>query len=51
MEFAEDKLKDALVPSLTEIFRRFYEYRDTWLKLLQVMTELDCLSSLAITSG
>ena len=51
MEFAEDKLKDAIAPFLTAIFRKFYEKREIWLKCLSILTELDCLASFAILSG
>jgi hypothetical protein len=30
LEFAEDKLKDALAPFLTSIFKKFYEKRSIW---------------------
>ena len=48
---AEDDLKDAMSPFLTAIFRSFHEKKKTWLQVLQVLTELDCLASLAIASG
>jgi DNA mismatch repair ATPase MutS len=51
LEFAEDKLKDAIAPFLTNLFHKFYSRRDTWLKVLSILTELDCLASFAILSG
>lgn len=44
-------MKNALMPFLTEIFRSFHEKKSMWLQILQIISELDCLTSLAITSG
>ena len=51
LEFAEDRLKDAMTPFLTSIFRKFYEKRQIWERCVSVLTELDCLASFAILSG
>lgn len=51
LESAEDRLKDALSPFLTAIFSNFHEKKTMWLQIVQVLTELDCLASLAIASG
>jgi DNA mismatch repair protein MSH6 len=51
LERAEDLLKDAMVPFLCAIFSRFHEQKDTWTSLVSVLSELDCLISLAIASG
>ena len=51
LENAEDRLKDAMSPFLTAIFKRFHEQKTIWCQILQVLTELDCLASLSIASG
>jgi len=51
LETAEESLKDAMVPFLCAIFTRFHEQKDTWSRLVSIITELDCLMSLSITSG
>ena len=51
LEVCEDNLKDALSPFLTAIFAKFHLKKTMWLQILQILTELDCLASLAITSG
>lgn len=51
LEEAEDNLQDALTPFLTAIFGNFYAKKAIWLQILQIITELDCLASLAATSG
>ena len=51
LEKAEDSLKDSMAPFLTGIFRKFHSHKSIWLQCLSVLTELDCLSSLAIVSG
>jgi DNA mismatch repair protein MSH6 len=51
LETAEEHLQDALSPFLCALFKRFHEQKATWTAALNLLTELDCLSSLAITSG
>ena len=51
LEVAEDRLKDALAPFLTAIFSKFYSQKLKWLRVLNILTEMDCLASLAIVSG
>ena len=51
LEKAEDSIKDSMAPFLTAIFQRFHSHKRMWLQCLSVLTELDCLASLAITSG
>jgi len=51
LEMAEEALKDALLPFIASMFCRFYDEREVWLKALSVLTELDCLGSLATVSG
>lgn len=51
LEVAEQRLKDAMIPFLVAIFSRFHEKKDLWMGILSILTELDCLVSLAITSG
>ena len=40
-----------MIPFLVAIFSRFHEKKDVWMGILSILTELDCLVSLAITSG
>lgn len=51
LESAEETLKDAMVPFLCAIFTRFHEKKEIWSRLVSIMSELDCLMSLAITSS
>ena len=51
LEIAEEALKDAMIPFLCAIFTRFHEHKDMWDKILNVITEVDCLISLSIASG
>lgn len=51
LEIAEEALKDALLPFIASMFGKFHDERETWLKALSVLTELDCLASLATVSG
>lgn len=51
LEVAEERLQDALSPFLCTLFHRFHERKDLWNSALQLLTELDCLSSLSIVSG
>jgi DNA mismatch repair ATPase MutS len=51
LEIAEEKLQDALSPFLCTLFHRFHERKDLWNAGLNLLTELDCLASLAIVSG
>jgi DNA mismatch repair ATPase MutS len=51
LETAEERLQDALSPFLCALFRRFHERKETWNAALNLLTELDCLCSLAIVSG
>lgn len=51
LEKAEDALKDSIAPFLTAIFSKFYSHKSIWLQCLAVLTEIDCLASLAILSG
>lgn len=40
-----------MIPFLCTIFSKFHDLKDLWQAALSVLTELDCLSSLAILSG
>lgn len=40
-----------MIPFLCAIFTRFHEKKDMWDKILNVITEVDCLISLSIASG
>jgi len=51
LENAEERLKEAMVPFLCAIFSRFHEMKDVWTRAINVLTEIDCLASLAIASG
>ena len=51
LEIAEDVLKDAMMPFLSAIFAQFHEKKETWTRIVGILTEIDCLISLAVTSG
>ena len=51
LEDAEEKLKDAMVPFLCAIFSRFHQQKDIWSRIISILTEIDCLSSLSIASS
>lgn len=51
LETAEERLKDALTPFLCALFSKFHEHKDLWNQAMSMLTELDCLCSLAIVSG
>lgn len=51
LEDAEEALKSDMVPFLCAIFSRFHEKKDTWTSLVSIITEIDCLMSLAVTSA
>lgn len=51
LEHAEETLKDALTPFLCALFQRFHEHKELWNQAVSMLTELDCLASLAIVSG
>lgn len=51
LEEAEEKFKDALVPFLRTMFKKFYENRDVFSKAIQCAAELDCLCALSIISS
>ena len=51
LENTEEHLQDALSPFLCTLFGRFHAKKDTWNAALNLLTELDCLTSLAIVSG
>lgn len=40
-----------MVPFLCAIFSRFHEQKDIWTSLVSVLSEVDCLISLAIASS
>lgn len=40
-----------MIPFLCALFTRFHEDKDIWTKLLSILTEIDCLASLALASG
>lgn len=50
LEVAEESLKDAMVPFLAAIFGRFHDMKDLWNMIVNILTEVDCLMSLAIYS-
>eukprot|EP00347_Sterkiella_histriomuscorum_P017253 403350104 len=51
LEDAEEQFKDALVPFLREMFKKFYAHRQTFTRAVQCAAELDCLCALAIISS
>jgi len=51
LELAEERLKEAITPFLCTIFSAFHEQKELWQQALNVVSELDCLTSLAIVSG
>lgn len=51
LEDAEHELKDAILPFLSAIFRRFHDLKDMWTQLIGLLTEVDCLLSLAVASS
>ena len=51
LDTEEERLQDALSPFLCTLFSRFHERKDTWNAALNLISELDCLASLAIVSG
>ena len=51
LEEAEEYLKNAIVPYLRAIFRRFYEHRNIFSSAASCVAELDCLCALAEVSA
>ncbi len=51
LELAEEKLKEAFSPFLTTLFSKFHESKFIWDSVVNLVSELDCLASLAIVSG
>ena len=51
LQEVEEYLKDALVPFLRTIFKKFYEYRTLFSNAVSCIGELDCLCSLATVSA
>jgi len=51
LETQEEHLQDALSPFLCTLFSKFHEQKELWNACLSLLSELDCLSSLAIVSG
>ena len=51
LEVAEEELKEAFVPFLTSLFQKFQDQRYLWDTIVSIISELDCLISLAIASG
>ena len=51
LEAAEEVLKEALVPFLRTMFRRFYQYRSIFSNAVACISELDCLCALADVSA
>lgn len=51
MEEEEEKFKDALIPFLRNMFKKFYENRDTFTRAIICVAELDCLCALANISA
>ena len=51
LERKEEALKDAMVPFLAAIFGKFHDMKDVWTRIVNVLTEIDCLLSLSIASG
>lgn len=51
LEVLEEELKNCLMPFICMMFSKFHEERHLWLGTLSIISELDCLASLAITSG
>lgn len=50
LDKAEENLKDAITPFVCALFQRFYESRNIWQPVVQIISELDCLQSLTVTS-
>lgn len=40
-----------LIPILIEYVKTFYSHRESWLKAVRCLAELDCYCSMAICSG
>ncbi len=51
LEEKEEHFKDALVPFLREMFKKFYENREIFTRAVQCAAELDCLCALSIISS
>ena len=51
LEIKTDLCRDALAPVATEIFKMFFDCRDTWKQCLAILAELDCYQSLAVASN
>ena len=51
MEEAEEGFKDALIPFLRTMFKKFYDNRDLFSKAVMCAAELDCLCTLAQISS
>lgn len=47
----EIELRDAITPFVGALFWRFYENRTLWKSGVSILSELDCLGSLAIVSS
>ncbi len=50
LEDAEDAFKDALIPFLRTMFKKFYDNRQIFSDAIQCAAELDCLCALASIS-
>ena len=51
LEEAEVQFKDALVPFLRTMFKKFYDNREIFTRAVQCVAELDCLCALSIISS
>lgn len=51
LEAKEEILKQALVPFLRGMFRRFYEFRNIFQNACSCISEIDCLNALAVVSA
>lgn len=51
LEVAEDQLKDALVPFIRLMFKKFHENKETFAKAIMCVAELDCLCALGFLSA
>jgi|LakMenEpi03Aug12_release.lakeMendotaPanAssembly.Ray.scaffolds.fasta_scaffold1534079_1 DNA mismatch repair ATPase MutS len=51
LEDAEEDLNANLLPFIRSMFKKFYEQRTLFFNVVSCISELDCLSSLAVVSS
>ncbi|CAD8045359.1 unnamed protein product [Paramecium sonneborni] len=50
LKVVEDELSQKLIPFINDYFTKFYSYRKEFLQLISLLSEADCLISLALVS-